>query len=173
MLFHLAKFKNEEKINAVLRYINGNESLLGIANHIGVHKRVLQYWVRKYQYHGEKAFLKSYTNYPVQYKLDVLHYMNEYGTSILETAAIFNLPSDSTLWNWQHIMETQGSDALKQKKKGRSSMKKKTGKQAPAQGSMEELQAEIEQLRMENEYLKKLNALVQNKEQSPNKTKRK
>ncbi len=34
----MAKFKNEEKINAVLRYINGNESLLGIANHIGVHK---------------------------------------------------------------------------------------------------------------------------------------
>ena len=41
------------------------------------------------------------------------------------------------------------------------------------EGSVEALQAEVEQLRMENEYLKKLNALVQNKEKSPNKTKRK
>ncbi|QAV07620.1 IS3 family transposase [Bacillus vallismortis] len=155
----MAKFKNEEKINAVLRYINGNESLLGIANHIGVHKRVLQYWVRKYQYHGEKAFLKSYTNYPVQYKLDVLDYMNEHGTSILETAAIFNLPSDSTLWNWQHVVQTQGADALKTKKKGRPSMKKKTRKQAPAIGSIEALQAENERLRMENEYFKKVECL--------------
>lgn len=140
---------------------------------MGVHKRILQYWVRKYQYHGKNAFSKSYTSYPVQYKLDVLHYMSEHGTSILETAALFNLPSDTTLWNWQRITETQGEDALKSKKKGRPSMKKKTGKQAPAKGSMEALQAEVEHLRMENEYLKKLNALVQNKEQSPNKTKRK
>ena len=50
----------------------------------------------------------------------------------------------------------------------------KTSKnQVPAEGSVEALQAEIERLRMENAYLKKLNALVQNKEKSPNKTKRK
>ena len=99
--------------------------------------------------------------------------MNEHGTSILETAALFNLPSDTTLWNWKRILETQGVDALQSKKKGRPSMKKKTGKQEITKGSMEALQAEVEHLRMENEYLKKLNALVQNKEQSPNKTKRK
>ncbi len=171
--FILAKFTIEEKIKAVKRYLIDCESLLEITKQIGVHKSILQYWVRKYQYHGKNAFSKSYTNYPVQYKLDVLHYMSEHGTSILETAALFNLPSDTTLWNWQRIMETQGEDALKSKKKGRPSMKKKIGKQAPAKGSMEALQAEIEHLRMENEYLKKLNALVQNKEQSSNKTKRK
>jgi transposase len=51
--------------------------------------------------------------------------------------------------------------------------KKETKKQAPADDSIETLKAELKQLRMENEYLKKLNTLVQNKEKSPNKTKRK
>lgn len=51
--------------------------------------------------------------------------------------------------------------------------KKGLQKQEPAEGSTEALQAELERLRMENAYLKKLNALVQNKEKSPNKTKRK
>ncbi len=43
----------------------------------------------------------------------------------------------------------------------------------PVEGSVEALQKEVERLRMENAYLKKLNALVQNKEKSPNKTRRK
>ncbi|MBB3149969.1 hypothetical protein FHS16_000001, partial [Paenibacillus endophyticus] len=49
----------------------------------------------------------------------------------------------------------------------------RTKRKEPAEGSVEALQAELERLRMENAYLKKLNALVQNKEKSPNKTKRK
>ena len=40
-----------------------------------------------------EAFEKRYTNYSAQFKLDVLNYMNEHGTSINETAAIFNIPS--------------------------------------------------------------------------------
>ncbi|MEF3087974.1 IS3 family transposase [Bacillus altitudinis] len=155
----MAKFTIEDKIKAVKRYLVEREPLLGIAKQIGVHKSILQYWVRKYQYHGEKAFSKSYTNYPVQYKLDVLDYMNEHGTSILETAALFNLPSDTTLWNWKRILKTQGVDALQSKKKGRPSMKKKTGKQDITKGSMEALQAEVEHLRMENEYFKKVECL--------------
>jgi hypothetical protein len=50
--------------------------------------------------------------------------MNEFGTSVRETAAIFNIPSHSTLLSWQKSLELQGIDALKPKKKGRSSMKK-------------------------------------------------
>jgi transposase-like protein len=103
--------------------------------------------------------------------------MNEKGTSIRETAAIFNIPSYETLRKWKIAYETEGFDALQSKKKGRLSMKndnQKTPKrQTPAEGSIEALQTELERLRMENAYLKKLNALVQNKEKSPNKTKRK
>ncbi|AYB46954.1 transposase [Cytobacillus firmus] len=44
--------------------------------------------------------------------------------------------------------------------------------QKPAERSVEALQKEIELLRMENAYLKLLSSLVQDKEKSPNKTKR-
>jgi transposase len=168
----LAKFTSEERIKATKRYLDGNESFKTIAEEIGVHKSKLQYWVKKYQYHGEKAFIKCYTNYSVPYKLDVLNYMNENGTSLFETAAIFNLPSDSTLRQWQHLLDIKGMDALIPKKKGRPSMKKETKKPTKSKGAIEGLQEEVERLRMENAYLKKLNALVQNKK-SPNKTKRK
>ena len=147
-----------------------------IAKSIGVHSSILHQWIKQYEIIGEDAFRKRYTNYSVQFKLDVLNYMNEHGTSIRETAAIFNIPSYETVRKWKVAYETEGIDALKSKKKGRPSMKKesmKQTKQTPVEGSVEALQARIKQLEMENAYLKKLNALVQNKEKSPNKTKRK
>jgi transposase-like protein len=102
--------------------------------------------------------------------------MIENGTSLIETAAIFKIAAPSAISSWRKQFETQGMDALQSKKKGRPAMKKestKQPKQVPTKGSVEALEARIKQLEMENEYLKKLNALVQNKEKSPNKTKRK
>ncbi len=172
----MAKFTIEEKVKAVKRYINGRESQRTIADSLGVAYPVFRTWIQQYQYHGEKAFEKRYTSYTLQYKLDVLTYMNELGTSIRETAAIFNIAAPSTLFQWKRQLETQGIDALQSKKKGRPSMKNKStqqSKQVVAEGSKEALETRIKQLEMENAYLKKLNVLVQNKEKSPNKTKRK
>ncbi len=171
----MARFSIQEKIEAVVRYQQDTESLKTIAKSIRRTDLYLQYLGSIYEYHGEKAFKKGCTCYSTQTKIDVLNYMNEQGTSIRETAAIFNIPAPSTLFQWKKQLETQGMDALELKKKGRPSMKNKnhntTKKQAPVKGSLEALQAENERLRMENAYLKKLNALVQNKEKSPNKTK--
>ena len=172
----MAKFTVEEKLEAVKRYINGTESQKVIAGSLGVAHSVFRTWIQQYQYHGEKAFEKRYTSYTLQYKLDVLNYMNEQGTSIRETAAIFNIAAPSTLFQWKRQLETQGIDALQSKKKGRPSMKNEStqqSKQVLAEGSKEALEARIKQLEMENDYLKKLNALVQNKEKSPKKTKHK
>ncbi len=175
--FLLAKFTEKEKLQAIKRYLEGNTGCNTIAKEIGVHVSKLQYWVRKYQYHGEKGFVKAYTKYSTQDKLDVLNYMNEHGTSIFDTAARFNLSSDAILWQWQNTLLTKGITALDSKKKGRPSMKKDcqklAKKQKPATKSVEELQAEIEYLRMENAYLKKLNALVQEKEALQQKTRHK
>jgi len=139
----------------------------------GISKSTIKKWVLQYQYHGGKGLIKSYTNYTVQFKLDVLQYMNEQGTSLYETAAIFNIPSPSTIITWKVKLETKGLDALKVKKKGRPSMEKESKKLAPVEGSVEALQAKIERLEMENAYLKKLNALVQMQEKLQTKSKRK
>lgn len=172
----MAKFNADEKLKAVLRSYENSESLKSIARSLGVHHTVFLNWIRQYEHHGEKAFRKGYTSYTAQDKLDVLQFMNESGTSVRETAAIFNIASHSTILSWQRSLESHGIDALQPHKKGRLSMKKGSKdqkSQTPAEGSIKALQAELERLRMENAYLKKLNALVQNKEKSPNKTKRK
>lgn len=172
----MARFTAEEKIQAVKRYINGTEGHKTIAKDIGVSHGVFFHWIQQYQHHREQAFEKRYTTYTVEDKLEVLQYMIENGTSVRETAAIFNIPTHSSLLMWHKQFELEGVDALKPKKKGRPSMKKdnkKNTQKQPEEGTVESLQAEVERLRMENAYLKKLNALVQNKEKSPNKTKRK
>ncbi|PLS16856.1 IS3 family transposase, partial [Bacillus sp. M6-12] len=96
----------------------------------------------------------KYTNYTAQFKIDVLNYMNETGTSLLETAAIFKISAPSTILQWRKVVEEQGIGALHSKKRGRPLMKKDQNKQQPAEGSQEALLAEIERLRMENAYLK-------------------
>ncbi|MBM7606240.1 transposase-like protein [Metabacillus crassostreae] len=172
----MAKFSTEDKLQAVQRYLNGNESSYELAKSFGTDNKAILKWVKQYEHNGVEAFVKLYTNYTQQFKLDVLNYMIEHGTSIMETAAIFNIAAPSTILVWKKQFETQGLDALQSKKKGRPSMKKDAKKQTkskPLEGSDEALEARIKQLEMENEYLKKLNALVQNKKKSPNRTKRK
>ncbi|AJS58471.1 transposase [Paenibacillus sp. IHBB 10380] len=170
----MTRFSTYEKLQTIIRFQNGSESLNAIAKSIGLHHSVLSNWIRQYEHHGEEAFKNGYTSYSVQDKLDVLNHLNEHGTSVRETAAVFNVASHSTILSWKRGLELHGVDALQPKKKGRSSMKKgpkERKNQTPVEGSVEALQVEVERLRMENAYLKKLNALVQNKEKSPNKTK--
>jgi len=172
----MAKVSVEQRIQAVQRYLNGDESMSEIAKDIGVTDRVVGDWIRRYQKNGVEAFLKSYTNYSADYKMNVLNYMNETGTSSIDTAALFNISSPGMIRNWKLKFEVGGYDALVSKKKGRPSMKKetkRTTKSTPAEGSVEALEVRIKQLEMENAYLKKLNTLVQMQEKLPIKSKRK
>lgn len=170
----MAKYTSEEKLQAALRYLEGNESSHEIAKSIGIDHKAILKWAKQHQYNGVEAFIKRYTNYSTQFKLDVLNFMIENGTSLTETAAIFKIASPTSLREWKKQFETKGFSALQSKKKGHPSMKKDSTiqpKSVPVKGSTEALQAEIDRLRMENEYLKKLNALVQAKGKSPKKTK--
>ncbi|WP_212964013.1 transposase, partial [Siminovitchia fordii] len=96
----MVKISDSNKHTAVLRYLEGKESYQEISNSLGVDCGDFRLWVKRYEYHGEQAFIKSYTNYTADYKLDVLNYMNEHGTSIRETSAIFNLPTTNLIRSW-------------------------------------------------------------------------
>jgi transposase-like protein len=170
----MAKFTGEDKLVIVQRYLAGVESYSTIARSIGTSDSVIRNWVMQYEQFGaEVLFRKSYTSYSAQFKLDVLNYMNDNGTSPNETAVIFNISSPALIRKWRIQFESKGIGALKSKKKGRPAMKKEPKKNELIKGSKEALEAENERLRMENAYLKKLQALIQEKEKSQNRTKRK
>lgn len=169
----MAKFTVETKLQAARDYVAGLDSQYEIARRYGVNRTVLQEWIERYRHHGEEGFRKRYTNYTAEFKLDVLNFMNETGASSLKAAAVFNIPSGTTVVKWKEAMDRNGVDALIPKKKGRPSMKEKPKKPVPPKESNETLQEEVERLRMENAYLKKLNALVKEKEASQRNLKRK
>ncbi|EEM19470.1 Tnp167A [Bacillus thuringiensis serovar tochigiensis BGSC 4Y1] len=93
----MTKFSSKDKIQAVSRYLEGNEGGKTIADSIGVHPRELYQWIKRFEFLGEKAFERRYTTYSLEYRLDVIHYRNENGIFLRETAAFFNIPSCETL----------------------------------------------------------------------------
>lgn len=169
----MSKYSTEDKLAAVLAYLEGKKSYKTIAVERNIDTTSLKKWVMRYRKHGAESLVSTYTNYEIQFKMDVLNYMYEFGASLNETAAHFNLASSATVFTWKRQFEAGGIDALQSQIKGRPVMKKETKKSKPVEGSIEALQAEVERLRMENAYLKKLNTLVQSKEKLQNKTKRK
>jgi transposase len=169
----MTKYSLETKLAAVHAYLEDLESFKVIAQKHGVSTTMLKKWVAKYREHGENAFQPRYTIYSVEFKMDVIKYIDEVGASFEEAARVFNIPDSGTVWNWNHMFETQGIDALKPKPKGRLSMKKEKKQPQLVEGSQEALLAEIEYLRMENAYLKKLNGLVQEERKSQSAKKQK
>ncbi|MEH7119459.1 IS3 family transposase [Neobacillus vireti] len=172
----MAKFTAEERIQIVLRYVYGNESIKAIAQEARVSLSIVSGWIRLYEQQGIEAFQKKYTSYSLQFKMDVLNYMNETGTSSYDAAAIFNISSPRLIRNWRSKFEQSGIGALEQKKKGRPPMKKKvkkidSKKSSPAEGSVEALQEKIARLEMENAYPKKVECFSSNAGKNTNKIK--
>jgi transposase len=135
---------------------------------------MLKKWVANFRDYRVAAFQARYTNYSVEFKIDVINYINQMGASIEEATSVFKIPSSSTVWQWVDLYETKGIDALQPQAKGRPSLKKSKENQTEKSLRPEDqLRAENEKLRMEIAYLKKLYALIQEKVKSPKKTKRK
>ena len=86
----MANITAEDRIQIVLRYLNGIESIQEIARQVQINKSIVSGWIRLYEQQGSKAFLKNYTTYSTQFKMDVLNYMNDTGTSSIDSAIRFS-----------------------------------------------------------------------------------
>ena len=166
------RFTAEEKLKAVQLYLSGRYSYREVATQMNVDTKSVIMWVALYETHGKEALnpKRSFTFYETAFKLDVLKYRTETKASYIQTAVHFNLTSPYTVQRWEEKFKKAGSDAFVSWKEGSSTMPKNINS---TDEKMKVLESELERLRMENAYLKKLNALVQNKDKSPNKTKHK
>lgn len=102
----MTKLTSEMKL-AIVHGINPDEiSQKGYVFQMYVTRAQFQFWLKLYELHGEEAFKNEYTNYPVPFKLNVLNYMGQSVTSLIDTAALFKIPSYTLVYTWQKKWST-------------------------------------------------------------------
>lgn len=115
-------------------------------------------WVRAYKTHGMEGIkIKKHcpTLYDGDFRVHVVEYMHEHLLSGSEAAILFNIPSSTTISQWEAIYFREGPAGLYLKPKERSKNMKDKLPKAPETRDKETLAEENRRLRMEVEYLKK------------------
>ena len=166
----MTKYSDAFKHQIVQEYLKGTLGYKRLAKkHNMPSGTPIRQWVRAYQEFGPDGFKRKHqrTVYPVQFKVDVLHFMKQSGASYSDTAIAFGLNNPSLIANWSRAFQDKGLEGLKSTQKGRPSMSKKTNQPQDNQPNLpslsrEELLRENELLRLEVAYLKKLEAFQKN-----------
>lgn len=108
-----SKFTPEQKEQAVLRYINGDESQNEIASSLGINRKSFQNWIAFYETSGIEGLLPSSRNnsYSKEFKTDVvLAYLNG-EDSLLDLMKKYKLKSTSQIISW--VMKYNSHEELK------------------------------------------------------------
>ena len=166
------------KLKVVQEYLEGAAGSNTLAEKYGCQASLVRDWVSLYRAHGEEGLRKKYCSYSAEFKLSVLQHMWDNRLSFGQTAAAFNIRNHSVVGRWERSFREGGFDALIPRPRGRpKQMSAPTTKPEPSSDdekrTRDELVAELNQLRMENAYLKKLQALVQARQQPTPPKKRK
>ena len=133
----------------------------------GLSTSQIQRWRNVYKLHGIDGLLNKSGTYSGEFKETVLEYMKQNQLSLTETARYFKIPAVSIVTQWRNLAEKEGRSSLYEERRGqhfKMTPKKKKSDKPLDPNSIEALLEENEQLRMENAYLKKLNALVQQRQ---------
>lgn len=154
----------------VVKAIKAGMGLREASRRFGLHSASIHLWVKRYHYHGAKAFsdiAHARKPYSAQFKWQVLSTMEKQQLSARETVALFNLSSINCIREWRKRYALYGKNGLEPHYLRKSMLKKpkkpeSTAKPTNQQDWGQQLKAqkkEIEYLRAENAYLKKLRAL--------------
>jgi transposase len=174
----MTKYDERFKLSVVRQYLKSTDGYKSVAKQHGLDDAMVRRWVLAFRAHGKDGLKKKFTHYSAEFKLSVLQHMWDNELSYGQTAALFNIRSLGSLSVWEREYRRAGLEALVARPRGRP----KSMPVAPPQPeqkpdddkrSREELQAELDYLRMENAYLKKLQALVQARQQQAAPKKRK
>ncbi|CAI2689458.1 IS3 family transposase ISLsa2 [Apilactobacillus kunkeei] len=112
----MVNFNQAFKLKVVTDYLNGNGSTsLCRKYHIAKSATVLK-WVNRYQSYGleglsiQKPNIKTYS---FDFRMQVLNFQKRHQLSYPKTALYFNIPTASTVYNWQKQWELHGESGLK------------------------------------------------------------
>ena len=173
----MAKYDEHFKLSLVQEYLSGAKGYKSIARQRGVPHEVLRRWILAYRIHGLDGLKKKFSHYSAGFKLSVLQHMWDNALALGKTAALFNIRNPGSLSTWEREYRRAGLDGLTARPRGKPKSMSVTPPQPESkpddEKSREDLQAELDYLRMENAYLKKLQALVQARQQQASPKKRK
>lgn len=167
----MAKYSAELKLQVTLEATQSKTSLISLARKYAVDLAALRYWLQRYQYHGDQAFVKKHSRYSAEFKQQVLTHMEHHRLSLRETVAYFDIRGGAgVVSRWRRQYDLGGFTALEPKSKERPLPMSTSPHKTPSSSTLtpsqelEQLRKENEYLRTENAYLKKLDALFQQKE---------
>ena len=165
----MSKYSLSFKLQVVKHYLSGQEGQKATAKRFGIEHSSVRKWVCAWQLHGEIGLTTKHFRYPPAFKEAVILHMRGHFLSARQVSAKFNIPSFSTVCQWERLYDQGGLQALRDNRRGRKRMSELTGKpvakNTPSSLSSDERE-ELEQLRVEVAYLKKLQALL-NKKNTP------
>jgi len=165
--FYMTKYNLEFKLKLITEIEASGRGPKYIAKKYGVAISPVRLWFKRYQLEGIDGLIAKPVDYSGEFKESVLEYMKQNHLSYNETALHFKIRSIATLLKWSNLVEKEGNSRLYEDKRGqhfKMNPKKKKIDKPVDPNSIEALREENEQLRMENAYLKKLNALVQQRQ---------
>ena len=160
----------EIKLEAV-QYVLSGHSYRQASEKFKISTTPIEKWVNAYKIHGEKGLESRNTarqkELDGQFRLNVIKYKNKHGLSCTQTASLFCLDV-VTISRWDKKYHEKGEDAFMSDKNNQKISIKAKQKDNNSESVLENqiLAAENRRLKMENEYLKKLNALIQERENS-------
>jgi len=172
-LMSMKRHTLEEKLTIVKYVLEDKHSVWEASDFFHVAYQTIRMWVKHYENSGINGLMIENKTYSGDFKVYVVEYMRKNNLSLVQTAIHFSIPDHTRVRVWEKLYDEKGIQYLIKEHRGRRKMKsKKENKVSKSTTSNEkELLKKIEYLETENAYLKKLNALIQEKEELKKKTK--